>query len=750
MPRERAQLEELPLLSHRRRPTTSNTDLRQQERHTRAAAVASLHRKSRLLSSESQLDPFEVSTREAAFLLEQLAGHGVVSNLIDESPDAALRPEDVLAKLDSIPQDFLVGMKYKLELYRAMMAFIEANGGRESIPLHKRKVTKPRFFSRFPSLLPFSRRIYMIEATFGSDIASYYKMMRWLIVSSFIFGLLIFATVVMPQAAVDQFKFEPQWYKGLVGEGPRNTSLLYYGGYKPKSLNGYFIPYAYFMIMLAYFMLQLALLVHALVPRIDVDQSLNPLPISSLFLSWDYKLRSKGDRATSDAAFLQRIHAALKKTMVQPTSTGLFLLRIFTFLLSLGVIGAIWLAIDRINRNYSNSEDATEALLPALSLAIVNAMVPTLFWRLARVVERYSSLSVLKISLLRSFLVRIVSLYVVLTSLFGLDLEDTTLEEEVCWETVLGQELYRVLLVDTAFAFVTALLYDVPRYLIFEHGKDMWCVFTAMNNNLGKPRFFLTSSILGGIYRQTLIWLGAFYAPLLPLFGGLLNVILVCIKGITMYQTQKASAEAFELANFKQTYIGLLILSLLLSLSPIVYSFANLTPSSTCGPFRNYADISSVVSAMISDAPKHVQTALSILGEPTVIVPLLFLLLVATYYFFRKNQLQTLQFAQAQRLAMDTHETFKMMTNLQRDSNHHRRQKRKQQQQPTKRQERKSRLVSQYDQVSLQEYQPSTDDSHGSASEVDDHDMKHRQWQTSSFDDDEDGDKHSRVGNHHL
>ncbi|EGD78741.1 hypothetical protein PTSG_01720 [Salpingoeca rosetta] len=339
--------------------------------------------------------------------------------------------------------------------------------------------------------------------------------------------------------------------------------------------------------------------------------------------------------------------------------------RTFTFTLALAIVVGVWFGIDSVNKRYANSSDSLEALLPALTLAAVNAIGPTVFWRMARTVERYSPLAVLKLTLLRSFLLRIVSLYVILTSLFGINLSDMQLAQESCWETLIGQELYRVLLVDTGFAFVTVILYDTPRYLIYEHGQG-YAMFDFINRNLGPPQFFLTSSILSGIYRQTLIWLGTFYSPLLPFLGAILNTILVVGKSLAMFRVQRPSQYAFDIHNFKQLYIGLLLLSVLLSLSPVVYSLANLTPSPYCGPFRNYTDISSVVTAMISDAPKHLQEALSVLGQPTVVVPVVFVLLIATYYFFRKSQLQAAQFAQAQRLAADTHDAFKLVTRLQR------------------------------------------------------------------------------------
>lgn len=75
-----------------------------------------------------------------------------------------------------------------------------------------------------------------------------------------------------------------------------------------------------------------------------------------------------------------------------------------------------------------------------------------------------------------------------------------------CWETALGQEVYRLIMTDLLLAVVGITVAETIRSQL---KRRVWPSLTA-------PGFDINRNTLNLIHNQTLFWVGFFFSPLLP------------------------------------------------------------------------------------------------------------------------------------------------------------------------------------------------------------------------------------------
>lgn len=74
-----------------------------------------------------------------------------------------------------------------------------------------------------------------------------------------------------------------------------------------------------------------------------------------------------------------------------------------------------------------------------------------------------------------------------------------------CWETAIGQEIYRFVIIDFLLVGCGGALIHLNRFLIH---KFVW-------HKIGLPEFNISRASLGLIFNQTLLWIGLFFSPIL-------------------------------------------------------------------------------------------------------------------------------------------------------------------------------------------------------------------------------------------
>ncbi|XP_065392007.1 voltage-gated chloride channel TMC4 isoform X2 [Macaca fascicularis] len=266
--------------------------------------------------------------------------------------------------------------------------------------------------------------------------------------------------------------------------------------------------------------------------------------------------------------------------------------------------------------------------LPSIFIAGVNFVLPPVF-KLIAPLEGYTRSLQIVFILLRTVFLRLASLVVLLFSLWeqitcGGDSEAKdcktcgyNYKELPCWETVLGQEMYKLLLFDLLTALAVALLIQFPRKLLCGLCPG------ALGRLAGTQEFQVPDEVLGLIYAQTVVWVGSFFCPLLPLLNTVKFLLLFYLKKLTLFSTCSPAARTFRASTANFFFPLVLLLGLAISSVPLLYSIFLIPPSKPCGPFRGQSSIWAQIPESISSLPETTQNFLFFLGTQAFAAPLL-------------------------------------------------------------------------------------------------------------------------------
>uniref|UniRef100_A0A669B2Q8 Transmembrane channel-like protein n=1 Tax=Oreochromis niloticus TaxID=8128 RepID=A0A669B2Q8_ORENI len=201
-----------------------------------------------------------------------------------------------------------------------------------------------------------------------------------------------------------------------------------------------------------------------------------------------------------------------------------------------------------------------------------------------------------------------------------------------CWETAVGIEFVKLIVSDMQVTFLTILIGDFGRAITVRFLNYCWC----WDLEAGIPsyaEFDISGNVLGLIFNQGMIWMGAFYAP------GLVGLNVLRLLTSMYFQCWAVMAcnvpheRVFKASRSNNFYMGLLLLVLFLSLLPVVYTIMTLPPSFDCGPFSGQDRMYDVVMETITqDLPAFMGTIFTYATNPGLIMPAVLLMVLAIYY----------------------------------------------------------------------------------------------------------------------
>ncbi|RXG57760.1 Transmembrane channel-like protein 7 [Armadillidium vulgare] len=162
--------------------------------------------------------------------------------------------------------------------------------------------------------------------------------------------------------------------------------------------------------------------------------------------------------------------------------------------------------------------------LPSGTIVTLNIFIPSLFKFLVYY-EKYTPNFILTLTLMRTIFLRLASLVVLLFTVYQrirgcespydgkcVSSNSGCSEQIRCWETYVGQQLYKLTLLDLLIMAANTFLVNMPRKIVghkFLRG-------TRIGEAIGGIEFEIPKHVLDIVYGQTLCWLGMFFSPLLP------------------------------------------------------------------------------------------------------------------------------------------------------------------------------------------------------------------------------------------
>ncbi|KAM6965411.1 transmembrane channel-like protein 2-B [Aplochiton taeniatus] len=201
-----------------------------------------------------------------------------------------------------------------------------------------------------------------------------------------------------------------------------------------------------------------------------------------------------------------------------------------------------------------------------------------------------------------------------------------------CWETAVGMEFVKLIVSDIQVTYLTILIGDFLRAVIVRFLNYCWC----WDLEAGFPsygEFDISGNVLGIIFNQGMIWMGAFYAP------GLVGLNILRLLTSMYYQcwavmsSNVPHTRVFKASKSNNFYMGLLLLVLFLSLLPVVYTIMTVSPSFDCGPFSGRPNMYGVLMETIEkDLPSFIGNIFIYATNPGLIMPAVLLMVLAIYY----------------------------------------------------------------------------------------------------------------------
>ncbi|XP_034048335.1 transmembrane channel-like protein 2-A isoform X2 [Thalassophryne amazonica] len=508
-----------------------------------------------------------------------------------------------------------------------------------------------------------------------------------LVLFGFTFGLVVIPEVLMglpygsiPRKTVPRAEQDTaQDYSVLMDfNGYCKYSVLFYGYYNNQRTIGllkFRLPLSYLMVGIGTFGYSLMVVIRTMAKNADVgggDGEEGEFTFAwKMFTSWDYLI---GNAETADNKYAS-ITTSFKESIVDEQENQKdenihlrrFLRVLANFLITCSLCGSGYLIYFVVKRSqeFANRDDLSwyEKNEVEIVMSLLGLVCPPLFETIAEL-EDYHPRIALKWQLGRIFALFLGNLYTFLFALF--DEVNTKLEEEQsiknasewamkeyyanysrlindteatpppmnpadvirgpCWETAVGIEFVKLTVSDIQVTYLTILIGDFARAVIVRFLNYCWC----WDLEAGFPsygEFDISGNVLGLVFNQGMIWMGAFFAP------GLVGVNVLRLLTSMYYQcwavmaTNVPHERVFKASKSNNFYMGLLLLILFLSLLPVVYVIMTMPPSFDCGPFSGKEKMFDVIMETIDlDLPAFMGTLFSYVANPGLIIPAVLLM----------------------------------------------------------------------------------------------------------------------------
>uniref|UniRef100_A0A4W2D320 Transmembrane channel-like protein n=1 Tax=Bos indicus x Bos taurus TaxID=30522 RepID=A0A4W2D320_BOBOX len=528
------------------------------------------------------------------------------------SADAALQEQPEPGASRELPWPMLARRAHRQRLARDRVAQGAGSTGAQWTRLIRRSKEKVREGLR--SLQPWAWTLKRIGGQFGAGTESYFSLLRFLLLLNVLASVLTACMVLLPTwlegtppgppapnasspcgsynpGSHGLVPFATELFNLLSGEGFLEWSPLFYGFYPPRPHLAITYLCAAFAIGLLYLLLILHRSVSGLKQTLLAESEALTRYSHRVFSAWDFGLSGEVHVRLRQRLILYELQ---DKPLIQRTPV-------------------LKLVVD---------------YLPSIFISVVNFVLPPVF-KLIAPLEGYTRSRQIVFILLRTVSLRLVSLLVLLFSLWneitcGGDAEDErcktcgyNYKELPCWETRMGQEMYKLLLFDLLTGLAVILLYQFPRKLLCGLCPG------ALGRFARTQEFQVPDEVLGLIYAQTVVWVGSFFCPLLPLLNTVKFLLLFYLKKITLFSTCSPASRTFRASTVNFFFPLVLLLGLAISAVPVLYSIFLIPPSKLCGPFRGQSSIWVVIPASIRELPQTAQNVLFFLGTQAFAVPLL-------------------------------------------------------------------------------------------------------------------------------
>ncbi|KAG5896068.1 hypothetical protein JTB14_006857 [Gonioctena quinquepunctata] len=528
-----------------------------------------------------------------------------------------------------------------------------------------------------------------IEGNFGTGVVAFFLFVKWLFYLNLCIFTLVLLFITLPTILLDYDKSnncpdlnstqccadiyfnenvsENNIALDLVqGTGILERTVLFYGFYSNKTLSYwvgdvemyYNLPLAYLCIMMLSFILSMFAIIRSAAKgfreRLIEGEGQFYKYCNLIFGGWDFCIDNEKAARMKHKAIYSEIKASLETEKLREEKLSrtaqerykIYSCRVLVNTVVVGVLAGsvylVYIIFEKSTEILSERTDMSKLeslffeFLPSLTIVSLNMVVPLLFKYLINF-EKYSPPTELKFSLIRTIILRLASLVVLYASLWK-DITCDDKENEVCsvcqkycWETFVGQQIFKLLLTDFAVHIFFTLVFNFLRALLARHVENKVVKF------FGEQTFDLPRHALDVVYTQTLCWFGMFYAPLLSLMATIMFFLLFYVKKFACLVNCKPSDNIYRASRTNSMFMFVLLISCVCVILPLSYSFSQLAPSSSCGPFRDKSSVWVLIKDLASRTPSWIQGIFFFLGTAGFAVPCFIVIVLLLFYYTAVN-----------------------------------------------------------------------------------------------------------------
>eukprot|EP00079_Xenopus_tropicalis_P030652 XP_012826808.1 PREDICTED: transmembrane channel-like protein 5 isoform X2 [Xenopus tropicalis] len=453
----------------------------------------------------------------------------------------------------------------------------------------------------------------VIGSKFGTSILSYFIFLKWLLRFNIFSFIVNFSFITIPQFfAMSPNNLSFSGLELLTGAGYFQDTILYYGFYtnstirSNESLAPYNMQLAYFFTIGLYLAACFLILLFSMA-RSFRKNFINPASFSGnackLLCSWDFSithekavnLKRKHLSTQIKEMLSEKLQEKLKLTVSQRIVR--LLIHLAAWLASSGIAvgccaGVYYLCLNLTSIQNASANELTKqaaTLLVPVVVALINVIIP-LVYAMFFLVEKYKyPRHEIYVEIIRNVLLKI-SIIGILCYYW---LQSVAESQSECWESFVGEDIYRLVVIDFIFALIGSFFGEFIRRIIGMH-----CC-----KKLGMPEFDIARNVLDLIYAQTLAWIGMYFSPLLPVIQIIKLFIIFYVKKVSLMMNCTPPRRAWRAAQMTTIFIFLLFFpSFAGVLCMIGVTIWRRQPSQNCGPFRGletpYQSISNWVSSL--------------------------------------------------------------------------------------------------------------------------------------------------------
>ncbi|XP_075035840.1 transmembrane channel-like protein 7 [Mixophyes fleayi] len=531
--------------------------------------------------------------------------------------------------------------------------------------------------------------IHSIEGKFGTGIGSYFSFLRFLVLLNFVIFLLMFLFTILPLAISKQggfnssqiipsslesvcTKYSPTtqglvyFYNNIIdllsGTGFLELTYLFYGYYTIDLVTIYIfhysLPLAYILVTFAYLLLSIIWIVKRAVEGFKQslvnDEDRFQTYCNKIFAGWDFCITDQYYARLKHSSVQHELKTDLaderirqrKEKRTRGETIRIYILRLFLNIIVIAVLGgcfyAIYLATAYSQEHTSAmSPQKTDRLsllveyLPSIVITIANIITPIIFEAIVQY-EDYAPAFEIRFTLIRCVFVRLASIAILLISLWtkitscsnqncqscGYNYKDYP-----CWESRVGQEMYKLMIFDFLIIVAMTVFIEFPRKLLVTYCQwkpvQWW----------GQQEFVIPQNVLEIVYGQTICWIGTFYSPLLPAIAAIKYYIIFYIKKITLMENCRPATRPFRASSSNFFFQVILLIGLVLACIPVGFGIAQIPASKACGPFLNYNTSWQIIPSTVDQFPEGLKKTIYVISSESFAVPFFLLSCLVMFYF---------------------------------------------------------------------------------------------------------------------